>query len=81
MYKHIRRIAEGHEHNVFHRITQITSLSLFDYIVLEAKLVSSCFSLPSRAKPLFALLLPSRGVRVYTWQEVELGETWSLRKM
>lgn len=47
-------------------------------MVLEARLVSSCFSLPSRARPLFSRLLFSVGVRVYTLQKVELGDTWSL---
>lgn len=49
------------------------------YMVLEAKLVSSCFSCPSRARPLFSLLLLSVGVSVYTLQNVELGDTWSLQ--
>lgn len=48
-------------------------------MVLEAKLVSSCFSCPSRARPLFSLLLLSVGVSVYTLQNVELGDTWSLQ--
>lgn len=33
------------------------------YMVLEARLVSSCFSFPSRARPLFSLFIPSTGVR------------------
>ena len=33
------------------------------YIVEEAKLVSSCFSCPSRASPLLSLLLAKSGVR------------------
>lgn len=49
------------------------------YMVLEAKLVSSCFSCPSRARPLFSRLLHSVGVSVYTLQNVELGDTWSLK--
>lgn len=48
------------------------------HMVEEARLVSSCFSFPSRARPLFSRLLLSRGVRVYTLQKVELAATWSL---
>lgn len=47
-------------------------------MVLEARLVSSCFSFPSRASPRFSLLSLSSGVMVYTLQNVELGDTWSL---
>lgn len=48
------------------------------HMVLEARLVSSCFSFPSRARPRFSRLSLSSGVMVYTLQNVELGETWSL---
>lgn len=48
------------------------------YMVDEARLVSSCLSLPSRARPLFSRFLSSVGVRVYTLQKVELDDTWSL---
>ncbi len=48
------------------------------YNVLEAKFVSSCLSLPSRAKPRFSRLFTRKGVRVYTLQNVELGATKSL---
>lgn len=34
------------------------------YMVLDARLVSSCLSFPSSARPLFSLLLHSSGVRV-----------------
>lgn len=50
------------------------------YMVLEARLVSSCLSFPSRARPLFSRFLSSVGVRVYTLQNVELDDTWSLRR-
>lgn len=36
-------------------------------------------SFPSSARPLFSRFLSSVGVRVYTLQNVELDETWSLR--
>lgn len=49
------------------------------YMVEEARLVSSCLSFPSSARPLFSRFLSSVGVRVYTLQNVELDETWSLR--
>lgn len=48
-------------------------------MVEEARLVSSCLSFPSSARPLFSRFLSSVGVRVYTLQNVELDETWSLR--
>ncbi len=48
------------------------------YNVLEAKFVSSCLSLPSRAKPRFSWLFARNGVRVYTLQNVALGATKSL---
>lgn len=48
------------------------------HMVLDARLVSSCLSFPSRARPRFSRLLLSRGVMVYTLQNVELGDTWSL---
>lgn len=41
--------------------------------------MSSCLSFPSSARPLFSRFLSSVGVRVYTLQNVELDETWSLR--
>ena len=50
------------------------------HMLEEARLVSSCLSLPSRARPLFSRLLLSVGVSVYTLQNVELGDTWSLSK-
>lgn len=43
------------------------------YIVDDAKFVSSCLSLPSKAKPRLSLLLANRGVNVYTLDIVELG--------
>lgn len=48
------------------------------HMVLEARLVSSCLSFPSRARPRFSRLSLSSGVTVYTLQNVELGDTWSL---
>lgn len=45
------------------------------HMVLEARLVSSCLSLPSSARPLFSRLLLSVGVSVYTLQNVELDDT------
>lgn len=48
------------------------------YNVLDAKFVSSCLSLPSRAKPRFSRLFARNGVRVYTLQNVALGATISL---
>lgn len=48
--------------------------------VLEAKLVSSCLSLPSRARPRLSRLLARNGVTVKTLQKVELGGTTSLRR-
>lgn len=47
--------------------------------VLEAKLVSSCLSFPSRARPRLSRLLARNGVTVKTLQKVELGGTTSLR--
>lgn len=49
------------------------------YSVLDAKLVSSCFSLPSSARPRFSRLLARNGVSVKTLQKVELGATRSLQ--
>lgn len=49
------------------------------YSVLDAKLVSSCFSLPSSASPRFSRLLARNGVSVKTLQKVELGATRSLQ--
>lgn len=46
--------------------------------MLDAKLVSSCFSLPSSARPRFSRLLAKNGVSVNTLQKVELGATRSL---
>lgn len=48
------------------------------YNVLDAKFVSSCLSLPSKAKPRFSRLFARNGVRVYTLQNVALGATISL---
>jgi hypothetical protein len=48
------------------------------HMVLEARLVSSCLSCPSKARPRFSRLSLSSGVMVYTLQNVELGDTWSL---
>lgn len=48
--------------------------------VLEARLVSSCFSFPSSARPRFSRLLARNGVSVKTLQKVELGATTSLQK-
>jgi hypothetical protein len=42
-------------------------------MVDEAKFVSSCLSLPSKARPRLSLLLAKSGVRVYTLDIVELG--------
>jgi hypothetical protein len=42
-------------------------------MVEEARLVSSCLSFPSNAKPLLSLLLAKSGVNVYTLDIVELG--------
>lgn len=47
--------------------------------VLEARLVSSCLSFPSRARPRLSRLLARNGVTVKTLQKVELGGTTSLR--
>lgn len=47
--------------------------------VLEARLVSSCFSFPSSARPRFSRLLARNGVSVKTLQKVELGATTSLQ--
>ena len=44
-------------------------------MVVEAKLVSSCFSCPSRASPLLSLLSLSVGVMWNTLHSVELGGT------
>lgn len=45
------------------------------YIVEDAKLVSSCFSCPSNAKPRLSLLLASRGLTWYTFERVKPGLT------
>lgn len=55
-----------------------THTSEVSYMVEEARLVSSCLSFPSSARPLFSRFLSSVGVRVYTLQNVELDDTWSL---
>lgn len=49
------------------------------YSVLDARLVSSCFSLPSSARPRFSRLFARNGVSVKTLQKVELGATRSLQ--
>lgn len=49
------------------------------YNVLDARLVSSCFNLPSSARPRFSRLLARYGVSVKTLQKVELGATRSLQ--
>lgn len=41
--------------------------------MLDAKLVSSCFNCPSRARPHLSLLLASRGVSVKTLLKVKPG--------
>lgn len=46
------------------------------YSVLEARLVSSCFSCPSSARPHLSLLLASSGVSVNTFESVNPGATW-----
>lgn len=48
------------------------------YMVVEARLVSSCLSLPSRARPLFSRLAESKGVTEYVLEKVELAATVSL---
>lgn len=48
------------------------------YMVVEARLVSSCLSLPSRARPRFWRLAESRGVTEYVLEKVELAATVSL---
>lgn len=48
------------------------------YMVVEARLVSSCLSLPSRARPRFWRLAESRGVTEYVLENVELAATVSL---
>lgn len=63
----------------FLRCSQPPSLPTPPHMVLDARLVSSCLSFPSRARPRFSRLLLSRGVMVYTLQNVELGDTWSLQ--
>lgn len=45
------------------------------YRVLDAKLVSSCLSWPSRASPHLSLLLARRGVKVNTLLSVKPGPT------
>lgn len=46
------------------------------YSVLDAKLVSSCFSWPSSARPHLSLLLANNGVSVNTRDNVKPGATW-----
>lgn len=48
------------------------------YMVVEARLVSSCLSLPSRARPRFSRLAESVGVTEYVLEKVELATTFSL---
>lgn len=48
------------------------------YMVVEARLVSSCLSLPSRARPRFSRLAESVGVTEYVLEKVELAATFSL---
>lgn len=48
------------------------------YMVVEARLVSSCLSLPSRARPRFSRLAESMGVTEYVLEKVELAATFSL---
>lgn len=48
------------------------------YMVVEARLVSSCLSLPSRARPRFSRLAESVGVMEYILEKVELAATVSL---
>jgi len=48
------------------------------YMVEEARLVSSCLSLPSRARPRFSRLAASVGVTEYVLEKVELAGTFSL---
>ena len=51
------------------------------YMVVEARLVSSCLSLPSRARPRFSRLAESVGVTEYVLEKVELAATFSLEGM
>lgn len=51
----------------------VTILYLITYKVLDAKLVSSCFNCPSKARPHLSLLLARRGVRVNTLLKVKPG--------
>lgn len=48
------------------------------HMVVEARLVSSCLSLPSRARPRFWRFAESRGVTEYVLEKVELAATFSL---
>lgn len=48
------------------------------HMVVEARLVSSCLSLPSRASPRFWRLDESRGVTENVLEKVELAATFSL---
>lgn len=48
------------------------------HMVVEARLVSSCLSLPSRARPRFWRFAESRGVTEYVLEKVELAATVSL---
>lgn len=55
--------------------------SLGSYMVVEARLVSSCLSLPSRARPRFSRLAASVGVMEYVLEKVELAATVSLEEV
>lgn len=70
--------SRGGGHATARRLATVRNCASARYMVDEAKLVSSCLSLPSRARPLFSRFLSSVGVRVYTLQKVELDDTWSL---
>lgn len=48
------------------------------HMVLEAKLVSSSFSFPSRAMPSFTRLFDSKGRTVIVFETMQLGCTFSL---
>lgn len=49
-------------------------------MVLEARFVSSCLILPSRAMPLLSRLLASKGTRVSVVVSVLFGGTFSLQE-
>lgn len=53
-----------------------TSQKANTHNVLEARLVSSCLSWPSSARPHLSLLLASSGVSVNTLDSVKPGATW-----